>query len=91
MGKFSGLSRFKKIASTLGIAATSGAVISNFRAEPGLKGEGTKLGAIEGAAIGATILGAKPVAKALAKAAKSKGRIVFRRIRGRVVPIRVRK
>lgn len=84
-------SRFKRKArptvikaSIVGAATTAGAFADYGKAQPGLRHDAMKEGAASGAILGtAAVLSPK-----LARKAMKKGTVIFRRIRGRIIPIR---
>lgn len=76
----------------------TGAVMGLNNAPPGFRREGLKEGAIGGAALSTGFIFAPKLVKATgnglikqAKKAASKGAVAFRRIRGRIVPIKTGK
>lgn len=85
----------------IGIGATAGALGSLSNSQAGLRREAAIQGAVTGASIGSIASFARPILKfggqvtkretvRAAKIAKRKGGVIFRRVRGRVIPIRVK-
>jgi hypothetical protein len=79
--------------------AIAGAAVGSQMAQPGLKKEGARSGAITGAVVGSLPIVGKPIAKVIGrgiahtpgiKEAGKKANMIFRRIRGRIVPIRAK-
>lgn len=75
-----GFKKTKKVAKVTALAGAAGAFAGSSGSQPGLRREGAKEGAIVGIAVGASLIAAPKI-----------GKIIFRRIRGRIIPIRVKK
>lgn len=83
-------------------ATIAGASVGYEAAQQGLKREGAKEGAISGAILGAALVATPWIGKNLAKGfkattvkpavnrARAYGRVIFRKIRGRIVPVRAK-
>ena len=91
--------KFAFRSAALGVGTGIGAISGLSRAEPGLRKQGAKEGAIVGLTLGGAIAFSpalvrfagrtiKTEAKRGFKLAKKTGKVVFRRIRGRIIPIR---
>ncbi len=102
MGKFRAI---KKLG-TISIGLGAGAAVGVFRGMPGERSSAVVEGALLGGALGGAAAFARPLVKVGTRIVKSeakhasrvakvmgkrKGQVIFRRIRGRLVPIRAKK
>lgn len=77
----------RKAAFIVGAGAV-GSIAYSDSAVPGLKKQAAKEGFVMGAAAGAGMLAVPKIAKYGAKKTVQKGKVLFRRIKGKIVPVR---
>jgi len=88
MAKFKVL---KKLAKYAAIGGFAGAVAGHTASPAGLRKHGRNEGFVSGALASAALSVAPRGIRKLGKMFAGKGSVIFRRIRGRIVPIRVKK
>jgi hypothetical protein len=90
MARRRGLTQAAKL---IGVGAAAGGTASFLNSVSGLKKDATKAGVGYGAAMGATIAitPAMVRSKTVREAGKAAGSVIFRRVKGRIIPIRRKK